>query len=331
MRYLIAVLALSMAAQSAGAFPIFSAMRAGSGGGALAADQNLGTLGCVFTAPDTIDCPSASSYTLKITNSGAGAAILHVDGNLVWHAGNDGIGSQLNADFLDDISSSGYCQVTGGAACTVTGIVLSGTNDDITSTAAEDLSLVAPASQAINLRPNGEATGGGLTVTEPSGTRYMLSNIGNNANAVSFGPAGDPFKHGSKANRGADERIDCVSESIGGTDVDVMCITGTGVIRAVPNTALTISGTPDSTTAPTASGTSCRMSAAAGQSWTPAEANAVSGDFVCCTNTGTNAITITESATVYEGPTVSDIVGQWDQVCMEYVTDRWVRRGASDN
>lgn len=94
-----------------------------------------------------------------------------------------------------------------------------------------------------------------------------------------------------------------------------------------PGTARAI-GATDTTTQPLSAG--CRMSAAsAGSTWVPSETGAIDGQFVCCTNTGTNTITMTDSAGVYEGS--GSIVGQWDSVCFEYVTDRWVERSFKDN
>lgn len=42
-----------------------------------------------------------------------GGAPLRVDANVVWHAGNDGAGSGLDADLLDGVQGSGYVNTTG--------------------------------------------------------------------------------------------------------------------------------------------------------------------------------------------------------------------------
>jgi hypothetical protein len=104
---------------------------------------------------------------------------------------------------------------------------------------------------------------------------------------------------------------------------------GGGVFQPVPSTALAISGTPDTTRDPVTAGTSCRFSAASpGQTWTWPE-NAVTGMGICCTNTGANSVVVNDSAGVFEG--TGPTVGQWDTICAEYVTDRWVQRSFMDN
>lgn len=50
-----------------------------------------------------IDRSSAGAETFNVQNSGAGAMTLQVDGSTVWHAGNDGAGSTLDADLLDGV------------------------------------------------------------------------------------------------------------------------------------------------------------------------------------------------------------------------------------
>lgn len=81
---------------------------------------SLGLTGCIFTITG-IDCVDAATHTFNFQNSGAGVLVLNRDGNLVWDAANDGIGSTLNADFLDDLSSAAFLQVAGG---TMTGQLL---------------------------------------------------------------------------------------------------------------------------------------------------------------------------------------------------------------
>jgi len=50
---------------------------------------------------DGIDRSSGSAETFNIQNSGAGAMTLQIDGNTVWHSGNDGPSSTLDADTVD--------------------------------------------------------------------------------------------------------------------------------------------------------------------------------------------------------------------------------------
>lgn len=117
-RALLIALALASSPAFAQGYDALGAALGGAPG--VSAGQDIATLGCVFTAPNILDCPSGSAYILNVTNSGAGSMALHVDGNLVFHAGNDGAGSQLDADFLDALSSAAFCQVSGGANCILT-------------------------------------------------------------------------------------------------------------------------------------------------------------------------------------------------------------------
>lgn len=120
-----------------------------------------------------------------------------------------------------------------------------------------------------------------------------------------------------------------INTSSGGTTI-LMRVYGGAVLATTSQAALALGSPTDTTGAPTAAGSACRVAAAGGVSaWTPAETNGVNGMFVCCTNTGTNAVTVTDSDGVYEGP--GSVLGQYDNVCMEYVTDRWVERSYSNN
>lgn len=49
---------------------------------------------------------SGSAEVFDIANPGAGTMELRVDGNKVWHAGNDGSGSGLDADLLDGLNQT---------------------------------------------------------------------------------------------------------------------------------------------------------------------------------------------------------------------------------
>lgn len=138
---------------------------------------------------------------------------------------------------------------------------------------------------------------------------------------------------GSTASVGDGSTVFAVAEGIntgtGGATI-WMRVFGGGTLAHIPGAALAITSPTDTTRVPTTTGTACRMAAAGGAAaWTPAETNAVDGMIACCTNTGANAITMTDSDGVYEGP--GSVVGQYDTVCMEYVTDRWIERSFSNN
>jgi len=55
-----------------------------------------------------IDRASAGDETFDIQNSGSGSMTLRVQGNKVWHEGNDGSGSGLDADLLDGQDSTAF-------------------------------------------------------------------------------------------------------------------------------------------------------------------------------------------------------------------------------
>lgn len=74
--------------------------------GALVFNTGAGTDASV--SESGVDRSSASAETFNVQNSGAGAMTLQVDGNTVWHAGNDGAGSTLDADTLDGLEGSAY-------------------------------------------------------------------------------------------------------------------------------------------------------------------------------------------------------------------------------
>lgn len=61
-----------------------------------------------FFSEGGIDRASGSAETFNIQNSGAGAMTLQVDGQTVWHSGNDGSTSGLDADLLDGQDSAFY-------------------------------------------------------------------------------------------------------------------------------------------------------------------------------------------------------------------------------
>ena len=62
-----------------------------------------------------IDRASASAMTFNVQNSGAGAMELQVDSSKVWHAGNDGSGSTLDADLLDGVGWAGASKSAGAS------------------------------------------------------------------------------------------------------------------------------------------------------------------------------------------------------------------------
>ena len=79
---------------------------AGTLAGALTINAGGGA-NSIFTASG-IDRPSPNNVNFNLQNSDTGSLTLQVDGNTVWHAGNDGAGSGLDADLLDGLSSAKF-------------------------------------------------------------------------------------------------------------------------------------------------------------------------------------------------------------------------------
>ncbi len=98
--------------------------------------------------------------------------------------------------------------------------------------------------------------------------------------------------------------------------------------RQQAGTAKVITSPTDTSTSPVGA-FGCRMSSSGGAAWTPSETNAVDGMLFHCINTSANDITMTDSDGVYEGP--GSVVGQWDAVTFQYITDRWVEVAFSNN
>jgi hypothetical protein len=197
-------------------------------------------------------------------------------------------------------ANSLYCRLTGDADCTMAGAITG------------DVAFQDSGNQ-IDIRDSGGVVQGSI-VTASTVVRYRAADV-----AVLV----------ATANRGATQQAVVLGDNATSSWVSIY---GQGQVAFSPGTSLALGSPTDTTAQPNGAGSSCRMAAAGGVSaYTPSESNAVDGAFFCCTNTGTNVITMTESAGVYEGPGVASAVGQFDTVCFEYVTDRWVQRSFTDN
>lgn len=259
---------------------------------------------------------------------------------LTW-TGDENTGLQRSAADTVTWCLNGAAALTlsGSAATYAVGAVFSGVTTDVTAASGEDVLIKGGASSgSVQLQSPDNFT----EVLDPSGT--VRGRIGTRDGQAEFylqqGTTGGVtlFSSASVVSGAAGAVADgssvfTVAENINssnGSSTALVRVTGGAVIIPTPMTAMAIVGTPDVTRQPMSAGSSCRMSAAsAGQSWTPSETNAVTGSFICCTNTGTNDITMADSDGVYEGP--GSVVGQFDTVCFEYVTDRWVERSFSNN
>ena len=95
-----------------------SPFRFGNDKGRMGADSsgNLGIYGAGYVAIRPSSATAASSYGLKITSSS-----LEYNGGKVWHAGNDGSGSGLDADTLDGRHYTSFPLRIGGSLYTSSG------------------------------------------------------------------------------------------------------------------------------------------------------------------------------------------------------------------
>ncbi len=87
--------------------PDGAGVRADNNAGA-GADLVLGGSPVAEVTESSFSRDSASNLTFDFTNPGAGTMTLQVDGNPVFHAGNDGGGSGLDADLLDGLDSTAF-------------------------------------------------------------------------------------------------------------------------------------------------------------------------------------------------------------------------------
>ena len=119
-----------------------------------------------------VDLSSAGAETFNIQNSGAGSVDLQVDGATVWTSANDGTGSGLDADALDAVSSAGFCQVSGGAACTMTGTLVSNTAGGTDSAFSEGgIDRASGVAETFNV----ENSGAGAVTLQQDGVAVALS------------------------------------------------------------------------------------------------------------------------------------------------------------
>lgn len=217
------------------------------------------------------------------------------------------------------------------------GLVFSGVSSDISTPANEDLSLTSGGTGVINLFGGSTTNGLKVSTVEANGNALIHLYTTNVGRILLSGQSDGAIVGTGYSSAGATDPQFTASRGItSSSHASLLSVYGRGTVRHVPNNALTISNPTDTSSTPlgsgtTGAGTACRMSAAGAAAWTPSETGAVDGMYWCCTNTGANGITMTESAGVYEGPATASAVGQWDTVCFEYVTDRFVERSFSNN
>jgi hypothetical protein len=197
-------------------------------------------------------------------------------------------------------------------------------------------SLVSAAVAAILQASDGSvdintATGvnDGALLTDNTNHQVCLANTATSGGRVCVETQASAI--GAVTNRGYGENVLSAADSYvsQGSRTILWGILGTGIERHANQAALTITSPTDTSTQPGTGGTGCLMSSSGAAAWTPSETSAIDGMYVCCVNTGANAITMTTSAGVYQGS--GAVVGQYDTVCMRYISDRWVEQSFKDN
>lgn len=189
-----------------------------------------------------------------------------------------------------------------------------GTGTGIYRGAANDFRVAINGTQAFRLLD-------GTLYLGSSNTTYIDGY--NSSSVTAFVGKGTRTDFLSGANSGNTTAASRIGDSTGYLE-----IYGGGQLRASP-VATAITATTDTTTV-IVSSAACRISSSGVSAWTPSETSAADGMFLTCVNTGADAITVTTSAGVCEcGAGV--VLGQWDAVELQYVSDRWVCTGSKDN
>lgn len=247
--------------------------------------------------------------------------------------------SGLNADTIDGLEGTSI--ITTSTTANTTALTMNVAGNDVQSASGTALRLYAAGAANLELgsgnnRIDYADSGGTIRVLSflDSSERLMLSSA-NNSNGR-LGVMTDGTFVGASGDKGATTAVLTIADGVG-SDFSLTALArmyGEKTFAFVPGDALTITDPTDTSSTPlgaatAGAGTACRMSAAGAAAWTPGETGAVDGMFWCCTNTGANAITMTDTDGQYEGP--GSVVGQWDTVCMEYVTDRFVERSFTNN
>lgn len=230
-----------------------------------------------------------------------------------------------------------YCKIAG---CAPTGTYTwTGVTDDIDSATGEDLRLsgggqsgaagslqLQSRDELIDLLDDADTVIGQICLTSSLGPGFAP--LCTNANDGIIRPS-DSSNGGNILTNVSDLSATAVATRLSDSTNTIWEAYGERTIREVPGDALSITSPTDSTSTPLGSGTAgagsgCRFSSSGAAAWTVSETGAVDGMRWCCTNTGSNNITMVSSSGVYEGP--GSVIKQWQQVCFEYVTDRFVER-----
>lgn len=250
--------------------------------------------------------------------------------------------SGLNADTVDGLE--GTSLITTSTTANSTALTMNVTGTDITSASGTELRIGASGAGQTTLYSGTSSFGfwnstvGGdpdftFAIQDPNVASMQCENaVGRlswSTNGITAGSALDSTATTAVFRAGDGVQADGTITRPG------FAVYGESTGAFIPRDALALTVTTDTASTPlgsstTGAGTACRMASAGGvTNWTPAETGAVDGMFWCCTNTGSNNITMLDSDTVYEGP--GSVVGPWDKVCFEYVTDRFVETSFTNN
>lgn len=249
---------------------------------------------CVEDADQCMSSDGAGGWEFR---DETGAVIFSVDTTGAAVAANsfEARGSAVAADFT--CASNQDCRLN--AAGTGSVQLMSGDNlIDILDSAGTTRGTIQPSATGVTL----QATSGGRLQATTS-----VAVLTNNANVAAATLVGGVQDNGG----------------------ELFSVYGSGTMAAKGGAALSITSPTDTATSPLGGSTECLMSSSGAAAWTPSETGAVVGQWWCCTNTGSNNITMTDSDGVYEGP--GSVVGQYDSVCFAYIGDRFIERSFSNN
>ena len=230
--------------------------------GSNAADL-VGQINCVHQNPGSMiqfgrlyHSGNSSVYPLKLYSTSASAAALSLNNNTVWHAGNDGSGSGLDADTLDGINSGSFLRSDATTTFNANGSDLnfdydnsrtiwsvqrSGTRKFYLHTSGDTIKFTRANSGTLNFT-NGFSIGTDthhklLHIREDSSTTKHQVLIQNRTNAsstagIAFIASGSDFSDGQYA------AIECLSGGTGTTSQALKFITCAS--GGTPATALTL-------------------------------------------------------------------------------------------
>jgi hypothetical protein len=250
-----------------------------------ASDRSTGTM--------TVQLGSGSDRNFEIVDHtwstvvfNAGMNSITYKNNVVWHAGNDGSTSGLDADLLDGNHASAFSPVAGGSSITTVGTISSGVWN---GTAIAVANGGTGASTAANARTNLGATtvGGNLfTLTNPSAITFPRINADNTISTLNAADFRSAIGAGTSSTTGT-------VTSVGGTGT-VSGLSLSGTVTSTGN--LTLSGTLTVAASNFSSQTANTFLAAPnGSSGTPSFRTIVAADVPTLNqNTTGNAATATE-------------------------------------